>query len=562
MPPNSSSDSFLRVVSRSNCSECADSFELTEWERGFLKKVDLPEPKRCPRCRSRRRLLHLNQLNLTKRVCSATGKGIISHFSENVRHPVYDVAYWHSDAFDGRSYGREVDFSRGFFEQIEELKNVVPYPALHVDYLKNENSLYVNYAGAQKNCYFTFNAGNNFDCLYGYGLEDARSSMDCMRVQRSELCYETVDCVNCYQCAFLSQSENCSDSYLLHNCIGCRNCFMCVNLRQKEFYLRNQPVAPEVYHALVRKLTSCAEIEILRSEMSEFRKTFPERCIHGVRIEDVSGNYLVECRNAYNCFDSHDLWDAMYASQSFATSRDLFDCDECGEGELISSSANSGGGSNLRGCFASYSQVQDLDYCIYCVNGCAHLFGCVGLKRNEYCILNKQYQRAEYEELVPKIVAHMKGTGEWGEFFPPKLSDFPYNLSQAQMHHPLTREQALRLGFRWEDEVELQALTDKRTAPAELSETSDMIIKESIACRACGRGYRIQKLELVLHRQMGIALPRECFLCRHRARQQSRTRRQIFDRACDHCAAAIQSAYPPNYAQPVYCEACFAAAAD
>jgi hypothetical protein len=31
----------------------------------------------------------------------------------------------------------------------------------------------------------------------------------------------------------------------------------------------------------------------------------------------------------------------------------------------------------------------------------------------QYCILNKQYTKEEYEELVPKIIEHMKKTGEW-----------------------------------------------------------------------------------------------------------------------------------------------------
>jgi len=31
----------------------------------------------------------------------------------------------------------------------------------------------------------------------------------------------------------------------------------------------------------------------------------------------------------------------------------------------------------------------------------------------KYCILNKQYSKEEYEELVPKIIEHMQKTGEW-----------------------------------------------------------------------------------------------------------------------------------------------------
>jgi len=35
------------------------------------------------------------------------------------------------------------------------------------------------------------------------------------------------------------------------------------------------------------------------------------------------------------------------------------------------------------------------------------------LKDSEYCILNKQYTKEEYNKLVPKIIEKMRETGEW-----------------------------------------------------------------------------------------------------------------------------------------------------
>ena len=40
----------------------------------------------------------------------------------------------------------------------------------------------------------------------------------------------------------------------------------------------------------------------------------------------------------------------------------------------------------------------------------SNLFGCVGLKSKEYCILNKQYTKEAWEALVPQIIEHMKKT--------------------------------------------------------------------------------------------------------------------------------------------------------
>jgi hypothetical protein len=89
---------------------------------------------------------------------------------------------------------------------------------------------------------------------------------------------------------------------------------------------------------------------------------------------------------------------------------------------------------------------------------CSNLFGCSGLKSASYCILNKQYTKAEYEILVPKIIEHMMkisspsdegdahragGVMEWGEFFPSSMSPFGYNETVAQEYYPMTRDEVL-----------------------------------------------------------------------------------------------------------------------
>ncbi len=560
---NNSSGLIGHIISQQNCSDCSQVFAITHWEHEFREKSGMPDPKKCPRCRSQRRLLHLNQLHLVKRNCDATGKSIISHFSNEVRHPVFNSEYWHSDKFDGREYGRKIDFSRPFFEQLKELKNVVPHVALHTDYINSENSAYTNFTGALKNCYLVFNSNHDHDCLYSYGLDNSKSSLDCLRVQDSELCYEAIDCIRCYNSAFISQCENCSDSYFLRNCIGCKNCFLCCNLRNKEYYFQNKPCTPSVYKKLVQELQNRSGVQKYRKLFEVFRKSFPERYLLGVRNENVSGNYLIECKDAIKCFDSHHLWEGMYAAQAFASMKGFLDCDECGGGELIIETANSGPKAyQIRCCFACSFGVHNLAYCMDCVYDCAHLFGCISLKHNQYCILNKQYSESDYLLLVPKLINHMKHTGEWGEFFPPSLSDFPYNLTQAQVHYPLSAKEARSLGFSWEDDKDITLVSDKVELPDNLEQAEESLIKATLRCDVCSRGYRLQQLELEWHKLNGLALPASCFFCRHQLRQNSRTTRQIFMRQCDHCAENITTAYSPNHCQPVYCEDCFGSACD
>jgi hypothetical protein len=50
--------------------------------------------------------------------------------------------------------------------------------------------------------------------------------------------------------------------------------------------------------------------------------------------------------------------------------------------------------------------------------------------------LNKKYSKEDYETLLPKIIDHMKKTGEWGEFFPMEISPFKYEETKAVDYFP------------------------------------------------------------------------------------------------------------------------------
>jgi hypothetical protein len=57
---------------------------------------------------------------------------------------------------------------------------------------------------------------------------------------------------------------------------------------------------------------------------------------------------------------------------------------------------------NVKFALLTQENVHDTEYTINCTNGSQNLFGCVGLRKYEYCILNKKYTKDEYEMLVEK----------------------------------------------------------------------------------------------------------------------------------------------------------------
>ena len=65
---------------------CGQAFEVTEEDLAFYdavspviggRKIPLPPPTKCPSCRYQQRLTWLNERNLYRRKCQATGKDIV-----------------------------------------------------------------------------------------------------------------------------------------------------------------------------------------------------------------------------------------------------------------------------------------------------------------------------------------------------------------------------------------------------------------------------------------------------------------------------------------------------
>jgi hypothetical protein len=124
------------------CKQCQQQFEITDADRAFYTKMQVPEPALCPPCRQRRRMVWRNERTLYARKCNATNKDILSIFKPEAPFPVYSPEVWNGDSWDQLATGRDVDFSRPFFPQFAELLNVAPRIALSVAF--NENCPHVN----------------------------------------------------------------------------------------------------------------------------------------------------------------------------------------------------------------------------------------------------------------------------------------------------------------------------------------------------------------------------------------------------------------------------------
>lgn len=551
------------------CKQCGANFEVTQEDLDFLEKVSpvfngkkysIPAPVLCVDCRHQDRQAWRNERVLYKRKCSATGKSIISVYSEEKSFPVYENEYYHSDKWDALSYGRDFDFTRSFFEQFKELTNIVPEIARSA--ISNENSDYINQAGWCRNCYLIFEADHNENCLYSSYLYDSKFCMDMTMATKCQLCYESIDCENCYNIKFSQNCKNCSDSWFLKNCIGCKNCYGCVNLRNKEYFFLNEKLDKESYEKKVAafKKMSVKSLKQAHASFLNFAKKFPQKFMEGHQNEDVSGNYISNSKNCHDCYDINNCWD----SKNVTNSRFMKNCQDITvfgslEGAEVCYYCHEIGAGTKNVIFSDQilSNCYNISYSKACINNCHDLFGCIGLRHKNYCILNKQYSEEEYNELVPKIIEHMQKNGEYGKFFPKELSSYAYNETVAQDYYPLSKEIAVQKGYTWKDADKRDYLPQTYVVPEYIDEVKDEIINQILACETCKKNYKITEEELNFYKKQFLPIPLQCHDCRHANRFKLRNGRHLYKRNCQKCNTEIETTFTPESDAIVYCEKCY-----
>lgn len=547
---------------------CAQNFDVTDDDLAFYDKVSpefggkkyaIPPPTLCPDCRYRERLTWRNERNLYRNTCRATGKALVSIFSSDKPWPpVYEQSYWWSDAWSPLEYGRDMDFSRPFFEQWAELFRIVPQLAMNNQ--SSENCDYTNQSQKNKDSYMLFCSNDSRDCLHGMWFQKCMNCTDSTYLEDSELSYEIVNGKNCYKCAFSQHLENCSEVLFSRSCIGCKNCFGCINLRNKQYWFLNKPYSQEAFEQKIAELRlDCASgVHAARNQTDAFFKDFPRKYYNGANIEDCSGDYILSAKASHSVFNCRHT-EKMHHCQDVWRARNCQDLTETVDNDFSYSLEGCALSTNSIFCKKFYDCSNSM-YCSHC-NSAKNLFGCVSLNHGNYCILNKQYTKKEYEALVPKIIEHMRETGEWGQHFPGRFSPFGYNETVAREYFPLTKEQALAQGYGWrdtEDETsKVERVISATQLPDCIDDVPDDILNWAIQCEATGRPYKIIRQELEFLRQMRLPIPHFHHDERYYRRLALRNPRKLWNRPCAKCSKEMKTTYAPERPEIVYCESCY-----
>lgn len=327
----------------------------------------------------------------------------------------------------------------------------------------------------------------------------------------------------------------------------------------KKYHIFNKPVSKEEFENQRKNLQNYQLHTAFEKQAKEFFITQPQRAYYFLNCENCSGDHVQNSRNAHYCFDVNDLEDCAYVFVAPNKIKDCQDVQYSQGAELVFDSMSAVNDYQSKFILHSWDCkfAQYVDECFYS----NYLFGCIGLKKKEYCILNKQYTREEYENLLPRIIEHLKKTGELGEFFPVNISPYGYNETLANHYFPLTKEQALASGYNWSDyEQPLPEVEKTVTAvqiPQTIEEIPDEILNWAIKCEVTGKPFRLTAEELRFYRRQKLPIPHKHPDQRYKERMSAQSRRFLYDRKCQKCGISMNTTYEPECPEIMYCEKCY-----
>ena len=555
------------------CQNCKQDFAIEPEDFNFYKKIDVPPPTFCPECRLRRRFCFLNLNKFYTRECDKCNKKIIAVHSPSRPFKVYCQKCWWADDWDGTEYSMEYDPERHFFDQLLELRDRSIFMSVETLAPTNVRTEYTNASGWQKDCFMTMFADYCENCAYLTMVAHAKDSMDCYRVKESERCYECTGIYKSYGCKYCEEIDACVDCFACRSCWNCSDCVGCINMRGKKYCIFNEQYTKEEYEKKVAEMrldTYEGQQKVL-ARAKEFWKNFPRKSFLGNSLnKNVTGDIIYESKNVKDSYMVSGAEDSRYVQYlSLASSKDCYDYTSWGRGaELLYECYAVGGGAfNNRFSSECWPEASNTEYSYYAIQP-KDCFGCVNLKRKQYCILNKQYSKEQYKKLKAKIIEDIKknpwksqngNVYTYGEFLPPELSPFGYNETLTNEYYPMTKAEVEKAGFNWFDmeESEYKIELKSEDLPQTNNELTEDFVGKAIGCISCSSGYNISKKEFDILKVLGQPAPRACYKCRNQRRFDVVNAPKLYDRECDKCSTDIRTSYAPDRPEIVYCEKCY-----
>ncbi|PIR46934.1 MAG: hypothetical protein COV07_01575 [Candidatus Vogelbacteria bacterium CG10_big_fil_rev_8_21_14_0_10_45_14] len=394
--------------------------------------------------------------------------------------------------------------------------------------------------------------------------------MDC------ENCYDSGNCFKNYNCAYTFQARQNVDCKFLSYSGGCTNCFASTNLKNKSYVFLNEQLTKEEYQKKVGEidLGSYKVYEYWKDKARDHWKKYPPRPAYDDFSVDCEGSsYIFESKNCKDSFEVVGAEDCRFLDLiASGNVKDTYDLTQFGANlDMVYDSCEIGKDArDIQFSFNSGLDLMDVRYSAF-LTSTAHHFGCVSVRKSEYCILNKQYSKEEFDVLKKRIIKDMEENPyvskeghvyKYGEFFPPEFSPHAYNGTFANFFFPLSKEDVLKKGLRWlePEEKEYKVTIVAKDLPDNIKDVEDSLLKDVIGCMKCKRGFRVIKKELEFLRSNCLPLPRNCPFCRIGEKIELWIKnRKLIDRVCDKCGVDFKTYCDKERAPHVLCKKCYLA---
>lgn len=588
------------------CKWTGETFPIYEKDVEMLKKIspsvgdvklDIPLPTLSPKARQIRRLLFRNERNFYKSRSNKTGEPMISLYALENTAKVFEQKEWWQQDWDPMDFGFEVDVSMSISRQFYQLRQAIP--RLNMVTVDNENSEYTTGTGYCKNCYLINSSEDSEDCYYGKLFQNCKKCVDCSYVYDSEKLYQCLNVKKGYNSVYVHNSSECADCYYSDDLIGCHHCMFCSNLRNASYCFENEQLSKEEWQERVRAyLGTRSHIE---SGIQKFEQVIQKKLTKYASVVNSVNSYgdvLIDDKNCAFCYDVNNSEDCRYVNVGVEV-KDNMDCNNMYiQPERSYEVLGTIGTYNVHFCTFVFN-CSHLLYCQDCYDS-KSLFGCIGLRNKEYCIFNTQYTKEEYEVLVPKIIKQMKVIGEWGEYFHPQATAFPYNDSLAMEYFPvkevvnvqdgeITERKGIhplwsgivyvlepektiskaKLDLGGEEKIDILWKTkekeigipdntyfvEAKDLAENISDESEEVFKKAIKCARTGRPFRITPQEFYFYQDIGMPLPIYHPDVRYYDRLAYRPKRELHVQSCTKCQKEVLSVYGKE--KNVYCEECY-----
>lgn len=299
-----------------------------------------------------------------------------------------------------------------FFNELNRVISLQPRAPYKI-YNSDQGCLYVDRLYYCKNLYGSFDCTQCSDSFYISDSYMSVNSGDCDYAVESQLCYECVDSFKAYNCNYLEYCDNIRDSSFCYRCTGGNNLFGCVNLTNKSFCIFNRQFSEVEYNEKVKKYKAMPASQIL-AYVEELKKLYPVTQTIGDHNQNTSyGNYIHYDINCYLCFDAAHDENCMYVYDTFYCKNSM-DMTYSGQNVELGYEIVDSGDINNCNFIVDSKNCQESSYLINCLD-VKNSIGCAGLAHKQYCILNRQFTKEEYEKLAPLILQELKARNAgWG----------------------------------------------------------------------------------------------------------------------------------------------------